>query len=401
MRKKVAIVVQRYGDEVVGGAEALAKTVAEKLVMDLGWEVHVLTTCAREYTSWKNELRPGVQGLNGVMVHRFPSLFGRSLLFPLWNRLATPWILRLQRLSFLHPLVRALEWVWLFLQGPVNWRLARHLKRHLPEYDKVFLYTYLYLPTIWGVLQCREKAVLISTAHDEAPFHFLLIRKMLSLPSKIFAISPAEKELLCTKVQDPSRIELAGLGYDQFVEDQKPLSSTTEGQTPYVLYLGRISKGKKVDLLIQWFLRFCDQNSLPIRLLLAGKAEKEVPIPKDPRVEYLGFLPNDQKMTMIRQAACIINPSPLESLSMIVIEAMLLKRPVLVNRECPVLNDYVIQTQTVKGYEEESEFASNLSAILSRDWNAPESQAQLERSKLWAEQNYSWEQVLQAYAKAL
>ena len=48
--KRIAIVVQRYGPEVNGGAEDAARAVAEHLTA-LG-EVHVLTTCALDYTTW-------------------------------------------------------------------------------------------------------------------------------------------------------------------------------------------------------------------------------------------------------------------------------------------------------------------------------------------------------------
>ena len=35
-------------------------------------EVEVLTTCARDYVTWRNELPPGAETINGVTVRRFP-----------------------------------------------------------------------------------------------------------------------------------------------------------------------------------------------------------------------------------------------------------------------------------------------------------------------------------------
>jgi len=50
-RKRIAVVVQRYGEEVGGGAELHARWLAERL-QPLA-EIHAITTCAIDYTSWE------------------------------------------------------------------------------------------------------------------------------------------------------------------------------------------------------------------------------------------------------------------------------------------------------------------------------------------------------------
>ena len=67
---KVAVVVQRYGADLNGGAELHARYVAEHLARHV--EIEVLTTCATDYISWHNEFNPGVEEVNGVQVRRFP-----------------------------------------------------------------------------------------------------------------------------------------------------------------------------------------------------------------------------------------------------------------------------------------------------------------------------------------
>jgi hypothetical protein len=66
---KLAVVVQRYGQSINGGAELHARYVAEHLARHA--EVQVLTTCATDYITWRNELRAGDEQVNGVPVRRF------------------------------------------------------------------------------------------------------------------------------------------------------------------------------------------------------------------------------------------------------------------------------------------------------------------------------------------
>ena len=67
---KLALVIHRYGDGVAGGSEAHARGLAAALQKT--HEVEVLTTCARDYLSWRNEFDPGETMVDGIRVTRFP-----------------------------------------------------------------------------------------------------------------------------------------------------------------------------------------------------------------------------------------------------------------------------------------------------------------------------------------
>ena len=56
---KLAIVVQRYGADISGGAELHARYIAEHLSSHA--DVTVLTTCARDYVAWRNEFPAGAE----------------------------------------------------------------------------------------------------------------------------------------------------------------------------------------------------------------------------------------------------------------------------------------------------------------------------------------------------
>jgi hypothetical protein len=67
---KIAVVVQRYGADINGGAELHARYIAERLARHA--TVEVFTTCAKDYITWKNELAAGEEKVHGVTVRRFP-----------------------------------------------------------------------------------------------------------------------------------------------------------------------------------------------------------------------------------------------------------------------------------------------------------------------------------------
>ena len=68
--RRVAIVVQRCHEALVGGAESLAWQYATLLADS--YDVEVLTTTASDYVTWANDLPEGEELRDGVTIRRFP-----------------------------------------------------------------------------------------------------------------------------------------------------------------------------------------------------------------------------------------------------------------------------------------------------------------------------------------
>src|SRR5215213_4950658 len=79
---RVAIVVQRCHEDIVGGSETLAWHYAS--LLSCAYEVDLLTTTAVDTSVWANTLPEGPEIKEGVRIVRFPVTIGRS---PYWGQL--------------------------------------------------------------------------------------------------------------------------------------------------------------------------------------------------------------------------------------------------------------------------------------------------------------------------
>ncbi len=154
---KLAIVVQRYGQAINGGAELHARYVAERLARHA--EVEVLTTCATDYVTWRNELPTGVESLNGVQVRRFPVKHERNPLDfgrPVGARLP-PGALSGGR--------AANGWM---LKGRTAPPSSDYLSKHASAYDYCIVFSYRYHHAYHAVRAVAEKTILVPTAERDA-----------------------------------------------------------------------------------------------------------------------------------------------------------------------------------------------------------------------------------------
>ena len=162
---KVGIVVQRYGKEVVGGAETLARDVAERLNAS-GFDVTVFTTTARDYITWRNEYKSGESILKGVAIKRFDSEEERDI--NAFNEFSTTF--------FNCPQTdKRDENKWIRMQGPYSPALIEAISKEQKDFDLFLFFTYLYYPTVEGLKVIEKPVVLFPTAHDESPIYLNLM----------------------------------------------------------------------------------------------------------------------------------------------------------------------------------------------------------------------------------
>ena len=381
---KIAIVVQRYGLEVNGGAELHARLLAEYLPEQ--YEINILTTTAVDYLTWKPHYKEGTEKINGIKVHRFDVDKTRNMSF---FSLLYKFVFHVAHPGFL-------EKFWLDQQGPHCPKLISFIEESKDEYDVFIFFTYLYYPTVYGVPKVHEKAILVPTAHDDPTIRLGIYRNLFHNLSGLVYNTIEEKNLLenLFSVQKTPSI-IAGIGIEtpeKVDEDLVYREFPQLKRKPYVLYVGRISAPKGADILIEHFLNFRRKTGRDINLVMLGKKDKE--IREDPSIITPGFVSDEMKYSFIKNTTLLINPSRFESLSMVLLESWFMEVPVLVNAECEVLENQVKRSEGGRAFRDYDSFEKGLLEILD---NPKEAEIMAKSGRKYFDKNYTWKIILEKW----
>ena len=413
---KIAFVVQRYGTEILGGSEYHCRLIAERLAPR--HQVEVLTTCAQDYISWKNEYPEGSDRVMGVTVRRFANARTRDI--HAFNRYSE-WI-------FNHAHTREDELEWLRQQGPWCPALLEYLERNQHQYDVLILFTYLYAPTVLGAKIAPQKSILVPTAHDEPAIHLEIYKELFSLPAGLaynteverrfltthFSIRAIEEETIGCGVDLPQaqpysrehRPELppdeAG---DEAGDDGSPTFRPHLAQRgsvfrrrhrlhgPIALYGGRIDPGKGCEELIEYFSTYVQEGG-DASLVLMGV--KLMPLPEEPFIRFAGRLSDQERVQALEAATVVVVPSPYESLSLLALESFAVGTPVLANARSEVLVEHCRKSNAGLYYADRDEFTEAL-RLLVADHGLREVLGRNGRD--YVRRNYRWDVIISKYER--
>jgi glycosyltransferase involved in cell wall biosynthesis len=329
---KIAFVVQRYGVEVNGGAELYCRQLAEKVA--LKHHVEVLTTCAIDYMTWKNEYIEGEALINNVLVRRFKVDKERNV--EKFNNFTSKVI------NPDHTIFDEIE--WMKLQGPLSMDLLKYIKESRDNYDLFIFIPYLYFTTYFGLQLVAEKSILISAAHDEPFIYFDIFKNIFHAPKAIIYLTDEEKAFVEKTFKNGNKNNIvlgAGVDVPDNIDGQRFRKKYGISE-PFIIYVGRIDESKGCHELFDYFIRYKKENNNNLKLVLLGKAVMK--IPTHPDIIPLGFVSDEDKFDGMAVSEFLVLPSKYESLSMVVLESLKLGRPILVNGQCEVLRGHCVKS---------------------------------------------------------
>jgi glycosyltransferase involved in cell wall biosynthesis len=321
--RKVAFVTPRYGPHIMGGAETAVRQLAEHLCALTDWEAEVHTTCALDAITWADVLEPGTTDINGVVVHRHPSVHGRL-----------PDFYGLDGMVRLAPRMATREQGqrWVDYNGPVSTELVDAVVAS--DADVVAFSPYLYHPTVAAIGRVRVPAVFHPAAHDEPALYLSVFRGTFG-DADAFCFYTASERMLVERmynVAERPQIVL-GLGVGESEADGRTGHEIVGlGDRPYIVSVGRVDEHKGSKMLASYFATYKERHPGPLALVLVGPVSYE--LEPHPDMVVTGAVSEADKWDIVRDALVSVSPSALESFSLVVIEAWVEQLPVLVNGAC-------------------------------------------------------------------
>ncbi len=406
-RRRVAVVVQRYGPGVAGGAEAHARMLVQVLAP---WhEVTVLTSCALDAATWNLHFAHGREVEEGIAIERFTHpprnedgrarvplsakwrWWGRGLLDRLGvTRVAPP---RGDDEADGHLFLRQ--------QGPACEGLLAALRDGAARFDAVVFFTALYHPTAEGLPLWGRRSVLVPTLHDEKPMHLPWFHRVFA-GAGVTLWNTAAEQRLARRLYGASAAEGRVVGAGVPVHAASTGAAVAEARRQhalpekYLVYVGRIEKGKGcAELLDAW--RRIEEDTGDATLVFIGKGTLEVPT--SGRVRVSGWLDAEDRDALVAGAAALVVPSRHESLSLVLLEAFALGVPALVNGACEPLKDHVAASGAGECYHGGRQLRAGLLRALAR----PEDERRRmgEAGRRYVAGHYAPERVAQAWLDAV
>ncbi len=385
-RKKIGIVVQRYGIDINGGAEYHARLIAEK--MSHHCDVEVFTSSAHDYISWKHHYTDTYEIINNIPVHRFqvekprdPKIFGD-----------------IQDIIFNEEHSIDDELKWLEEQGPYFPQLLETLEKKENEFDYFFFFSYRYYHSYYGTRKFKNKALLVPTAEHDPVIYLRLFKDFFNWPAAIIYNSHEEKNMI-HNVSGNRGVpgDIVGIGSeipDHFSPQSFRDKFAVRGK--YFIYIGRLDRNKGVPELLNFYLRLLNEENIDLTLVLMGKSV--IDIPGHPRIKYLGFMQDEDKFDALTGAEFLVIPSQFESLSMVTLEAWAVGKPVVANGRTEVLQGQCRRSNAGLWYTNYDEFKE---IILLLCENEPLKEMMGQNGKRFFETHYSWPVIENKYLKVL
>lgn len=382
---KLGLVAPRYGADVIGGTEHWLRTLLEHLVSMRGWEAEVFTTCATSAATWADDYPAGDAAVNGVTVHRFPSRSGRDARY----LEMLPELRRDPAAMAPGQAARYLE-----LVGPVCPEAVEAAVGS--DCDLVAVTPFLYWLSVEAVSRLGRRVVFHGAAHDEPELRMTIMREVFGGVGGFSFNSYAERDLVYRSFRVghlPGAVIGNAVVEEEGDQDLAMEVLGLEAGEPFVLCVGSVNRGKGSHILVRMWELYRRRHPGAPRLVLIGPVHE--PVPAADGVVVAGQQPEPVKWGALRRCRLLVSPSAWESFSLVIIEAWLAGRPVVVNGRCGPTVEHCRRSGGGLWFDGYGDFEVMTEMLLADPDRCAELAA---RGGAYARREFGWDTVTERYA---
>lgn len=274
------------------------------------------------------------------------------------------------------------------IRGPHSSIMENYISSNMDKYDLLVTHNIVFKPAIFALEVAKQKNVpslLIPHAHlDDDYYHFPDLLNAAGNATKVLAVPKAASVFYADK---GCRSEYLPGGADtdeEFLESDREEFSRVYGRDEaFVLVLGRKSGAKGYQAVIQ-AVESINQSGKKFRLVMIGPDDDGVSI-NSAYVSYLERQPRSVVRGALMSCLALVNMSSSESFGIVLLEAWLAKKPVVVNKYCVAFHDMALHQKNALMVDE-----SELSNALARIYAEPDLRKKLGENGYSTAQNFSW-----------
>ena len=416
---KIAFVTPRYGADIPAGAEHACRLLAEKVCQR--HEVDVLTTCARDPLTWRNEYSETSVRVRGILVRRFAVNQVRD----------DDAFQRLSSQAFAEPHNRADAEEWVRAMGPSSPGLIDFLKRQSRSYDAVVFFSLYNATTVQGVAAAPERSVVFPYVKLDPALRLGIWNEVLGSARAVGYLSAAERNLVHRYLRPvPVAEDVVGIGVEMPEPETYPRHQQDPADTiarddddggapedsslvpdylsgrgipfrrrhrlhgPFAIYGGRVESRNGCEEMLEYFDSYATQAAADESLVMLGV--KMMKVPEMASVRMAGVLPDRERLAAFEAADVTIAPSPDDLCAESVLESMAAGTPVLTNARNDAAVEHCRNSNAGLYYANRDEFVEAMRALMDDD----ALRDSLGRNGLeYARQHFGWDAVLARFER--
>lgn len=260
-------------------------------------------------------------------------------------------------------------------RGPWSSSLERYIADHVKDYDLVVTHNNVFRPAVIAIEEAKKQGVpsiLIPHAHlDDDFYHFPDWLESARNASLVLAVPKAACDFLAEKGCNVRYLPAGCDASEAFTAaDQEAFRRVHPSPRPFILVLGRKAGAKGYQQIID-AVEALNRNGINLQVVLIGPDDDGIPV-NSPNAIYLGRQPRDVVRGALMSSIGLCNMSHSESFGIVVIEAWLASKPVILNKICTAFHD--IATDSVNAlFSTPKDLPEKIKSILFNEyWKNPD-----------------------------